>query len=118
MWAYSGRNIFLKTTACAVFLAGLSLASQPAAARDFTAGVVLDEMKPAERYGYLAGIVEGLAYARYRADSKDTAGMACIYGWFYGEEDAPTKIEAAFARFRDLTPGAIVAALLQRRCGP
>lgn len=50
-----------------------------AAAEDFTAGVVMTKMNVEQRAAYLAGMVEGLAYSRYRADGKKTEGMACIY---------------------------------------
>lgn len=84
---------------------------------EFTAGVVLDKMPPGERYIFIAGIVEGLAHARYEADGRDTAGRSCIYRWFYEDKSAIDHIEQAFGIYRDRLPGSVVGALIQMRCG-
>ena len=73
-------------------------------------------MTPDERHAYVAGIVEGLAYARYAADAKQVAGMKCIYGWFYDSPDTTETVYAAFRRYPDYPPGAVVAALVKRKC--
>lgn len=97
---------------------GLLSATSIAQAEDFTAGAVINNMEPAERYVFVAGIVEGLAYARFVADGKEEQpGMACIYTWFYEEDGTADTIFAAFAKFPDHLPGAVTAALAQRRCG-
>jgi hypothetical protein len=93
------------------------LAPTTVLAEDFTAGTVLKDMTDSERYPYVAGVVEGLAYARYQKDGKATDGMGCIYDWFYERDNAITDIYAAFAEFSDFTPGAVVAALVQKECG-
>jgi hypothetical protein len=50
----------------AVFFTGTFIDSQQAAnATDFTARVVMEKMTAEQRYSHLAGVVEGLAYARY-----------------------------------------------------
>lgn len=87
-------------------------------AEEFTAGTVLDRMSFDERASYIAGVVEGLAYARYAADSQSTEGMSCIYSWYY-DDSAETiqKVHAAFERYRNHTPGAIIAVLVNRKCG-
>jgi hypothetical protein len=84
---------------------------------EFTAGVVLDKMSPGERYTFIAGIVEGLAHARYEADGRETAGRSCIYRWFYDDKSAIDHIEQAFGLYRDRLPGSVVGALIQMRCG-
>ncbi|RFB04279.1 hypothetical protein DX908_02650 [Parvularcula marina] len=87
-----------------------------------TAGSVLEVMNHAERNIYYFGIVEGLAYARFLKDDKETDGMACIYDWYLGQEkftdapDAILEIEEASIRYKDHTPGAVVGALTRMRC--
>jgi hypothetical protein len=90
-----------------------------AQAEDFTAGFVMENMDRPERYTYVSGIIEGLAYARYVADGKQAGlGMRCIYEWFYDDSTHRQEtIYAAFERFPDHTPGAIVAALAEQECG-
>lgn len=84
----AGYSVEAATFVCAALT--LPLTIQPATATDFTAQVVMEKMKAEERLPYLAGVVEGLAYARYARDNKDvpadkktTLGMKCIYDWFY-----------------------------------
>lgn len=111
----SARMTQLATT---VVLGGVIATAYPARAEDFTAGTVITTMKPEDRYPFISGIVEGLAYARFVADGKTEApGMACIYRWFYEEDGTVDNIFAAFARFPDHLPGAVVGALITRRCG-
>ncbi|WP_195820700.1 hypothetical protein [Roseobacter sp. MH60115] len=100
----------------AAALALYGLLPTAGSASDFTAGKVISDMNAAEQYSYLAGLTEGLAYARYRADGSMTNGMTCIYQWFYDEDGTFDVILAAFAKFQERTPGAIMAALIQRRC--
>ncbi|GJE18433.1 hypothetical protein AIGOOFII_3158 [Methylobacterium marchantiae] len=89
----------------------------PAFAMDFTAGVVMSKMKPEERYPFIAGVVEGLAYGRFVHDEKKTEGMGCVYDWFYKEPKTVDVIYAAFGKFPDHLPGAVIAALVKRKCG-
>lgn len=78
----------------------------------------MEKMTAVERAAYLAGVIEGLAYARYEAEGKVTGGgMRCIYQWFYQGDDTLRKIHAAFERFKDYTPGAVIAAMIKRECG-
>lgn len=97
----------------------LPLAAMPlnAGATDFTAGVVMEKMSSLERAAYLAGVVEGLAYARYVRDGKADQGMKCIYQWFYEKEGTVKKIHAAFDHFKDYLPGAVIAAMVEKECG-
>ncbi|MEL7444255.1 MAG: hypothetical protein AAGK02_00385 [Pseudomonadota bacterium] len=96
---------------------GMALAGG-ATARDLSAGFVVQEMDPALRYPFISGIVEGIAYARFVAEGRsETPGMACIYQWFYEEEGTAATIYAAFERFPDYLPGAVIGALVERRCG-
>lgn len=88
-----------------------------ATATDFRASRVLNDMSTVERAAYLAGVVEGFAYARYTKDGKQADGMTCIYDWFYQNDETPQAILTVFKRFPDYTPGAIIAAMLEKECG-
>lgn len=116
MWAMKeckGRCI----AACSGIALVVTLAASPAFSQtEFTAGVVLEKMGPGDRYTFIAGIIEGLAHARYEADGRDTAGRSCIYRWFYEDKSAIDHIEEAFARYPDRLPGSVVGALIQMRC--
>lgn len=90
---------------------------------DMTAGVILDKMPVRERTAYFMGIVEGLAYARFRKDtvalgSKDEAGMKCIYDWFYEDSVAAyDRIEAVFRKYPEHFPSTLLAAMIKQECG-
>ncbi|WP_299971719.1 hypothetical protein [uncultured Roseobacter sp.] len=101
----------LKKALGAMLIAVTCGTAMPAQAKDLNAGAVLFDIEPSDRFPFISGIIEGLGYARFRADGNTTDGMACIYHWLYD------NILAAFAKFQDRTPGAIIAALVQRRCG-
>lgn len=82
-----------------------------------TAGVVLDRMSTDQLSGYLAGVVEGLAYARYQRDGQMTEGMNCIYDWYYRNQETPRMVFETFDRFPDHSPGAVMAAMVEKACG-
>lgn len=106
----------VKWTVSAGFLTCCAALAEPATAQEMTAGSVLTKLSPDERVIYLAGIAEGLAYARYQRDNTATDGMACIYRWFYAEGTVQ-KIESAFGHFPDHTPGAVMMAMAEKECG-
>ena len=89
----------------------------PSHGQAMTAGVVLDKLSAEERNAYLAGVIEGLAYARYAKDGKQTDGMACIYQWFYQTDGTRRAIHEAFGKYADYTPGAVLAAMTEKECG-
>lgn len=74
-------------------------------------------MEAAERYTFVAGIVEGLAHARFIKDNKATEGRACIYAWFYDDKGTRDKIFEAFARYPNALPGQVIGALAATKCG-
>lgn len=82
-----------------------------------TAGRILDDMSREESHGYIAGVVEGLAYARFLMDGKTEDGMICIYDWFYEGDGTQTKIIQAFERFRDFPAGPILWTMSKQVCG-
>jgi len=101
----------------AVCLASLPFTPSQAHAQDMTAGVIMEKMPENARVPFVAGIIEGLAYARYARDNKQVTGMGCIYDWFYKKKDRIQDVYQAFNRFKDHTPGAIVAAMVAKECG-
>ena len=92
-------------------------ASASASGQELTTGVIMDRMGNNERFHYIAGIVEGLAYARYINDGQETGGMACINNWFYGQDGAIEQVYQAFGEFPDYPPGAVMSVLLGQVCG-
>ncbi len=95
------------------FLGGLKTAF----AERFTAGHVINKMTQDERFSFVAGMIEGMAYARYLSDGKKTVGMNCIYKWFYDDKTSWTHITQAFEKFNSYTPGAVLGALIKKKCG-
>lgn len=82
-----------------------------------TAGVIMQKLQGEDRYTYVAGIIEGLAHGRFVKDSKDPKGRACIYEWFFEDKATIQKIYAAFEKYPDAMPGAVVGALAATKCG-
>ncbi|MEJ0017588.1 MAG: hypothetical protein WDN25_13680 [Acetobacteraceae bacterium] len=95
----------------------VSLVPAVAPATEFTAGVVMEKMKEQERYVFVAGIIEGLAMARYAKDQKQSQGMQCIYDWFYKSPDTLQTIYAGFQRYPSYPPGTVVHVLTKQKCG-
>jgi len=78
---------------------------------------MMSKMKPEEWYPFVAGMVEGVAFHRFAAGNKDTAGMNCIYDWFYKDEGTLDNIYSTLGKYPDYPPAAVVAALAKRKCG-
>lgn len=86
-------------------------------AEEFTAGVVMTKMGTSDRYSFVAGIVEGLAHARYIRDGKTPKGRSCLYGWFYDDKATLQKIYEGFRRYPNALPGQVVGTLAAVKCG-
>lgn len=105
----------------------MPMGAQTAVANDknnaaMTAGTLVDSMKPSERYTYVAGIIDGLAYARFRNDtaakgSRFEDGMKCIYDWFFNDDQSFDTIDAAFKKYPQHLPSTLVAVLTKKACG-
>lgn len=89
-----------------------------ATARDLNAGFILD-MPTKERFAYIGGVVEGLAYARFLRDRPDETGMKCVNDWYYEGDDVKTwkRIEQWFNRHRDKPVGPLIHVLIKKECG-
>lgn len=109
--------------------AALLLGASQAQANDnedgtaMTAGVIMEKMKPSERFIYVSGVVEGLAYGRFlrdteKAGQKQQAGMDCIFAWFFENGAEPMdQIEASFQKYESHFPSVVLTALISRKCG-
>lgn len=109
----TGRN----TALAAAILLGINAAQAKDFNTDFNADKLMTQMKPSERYTFIAGVIEGLAVARYMRDDKKSEGMNCIYDWFYDDKTNSDLIEAAFLKFPAYPPGSVVRALVAKKCG-
>lgn len=88
-------------TAIVAAFAAFLLPSYARTQTPLTAGVILKEMPARELAAYVTGIVEGLAYARFRTDSlkagqKVQTGMDCIRNWYFSEPNRVLAVENAF----------------------
>ena len=88
-----------------------------ATAQDISGNAMMGKMKPNERYPFIAGVIAGLAFARYVAGGKDSQGMYCIYDWFYKNEKTYDTIHAALVKFPDHPPASVISALAKKKCG-
>ena len=83
-----------------------------------TAADVLNKMNQDEQNGYIAGIIEGLAYSRWLLDRPDETGMNCIYDWYYnGKIEKHRKINAWLERHLDKPVGTLLYVLTKTECG-
>ncbi|MBN9033811.1 MAG: hypothetical protein J0I23_28870 [Rhizobiales bacterium] len=107
----------LKTS---VILAGslvFSMQGTAFAEQQFDADKVMNQMSADERISYIAGVVEGLAGARYMKDGKKSEGMNCIYDWFYEDKSTLRTIHDAFGKYPTYPPGSIMDVLVKQKCG-
>lgn len=82
-----------------------------------TAKKVMTDIPPGERYVFVAGMLEGLALARYYKDGKQRDGMRCMLDWFYDDKQTVQTIYAAFNKYPDYPPASIVDVLAKQKCG-
>ncbi len=79
---------------------------------------VLTKMSLDQRHGYISGIVEGLAYARWLTHRPDDAGMQCIYNWYYGGgTEKWTQVTQWLERHLDKPVDALIYVLIKKECG-
>lgn len=79
----------------------------------------MESMSPGERYAFIAGLVEGIAFHRYTVGDKDTVAMNCVFDWFYKGHNGQKTIDVIFAalgEYPDYPPVAVIAALANRKC--
>lgn len=87
-------------------------------AHALTADDVLNKMSSDQQHGYISGLVDGLAYARWLSNRPDKAGMQCIYGWYYnGREEKWALIQQWFERHLEKPVDALLYVLIKKECG-
>jgi len=90
----------------------------PSASLELTADDVMNKMSATERNAHIAGIVGGLAYARFLRDRPDETGMSCIYDWYYASDAARLgQITQWFERHPDKPVEPLLYVLIKRECG-
>lgn len=83
----------------------------------------MKDMPARERTAYVSGIVEGLAYGRFRKDTlaggaKDQAGMNCVLNWYYKDAlGTLLRIEATFNKYPDEYPPVLLNLMIKKECG-
>tara|TARA_R110002072_G_scaffold232223_1_gene389549 strand:- start:11239 stop:11550 length:312 start_codon:yes stop_codon:yes gene_type:complete len=84
-----------------------------------TADEVLNRMNADQRFGYVSGVVDGLAASRWMRDRPNAAGMHCIYDWYLGRPAAEVlaAIETWLGRHQDQQAGILLSVLINRECG-
>jgi hypothetical protein len=103
--------------------ASISLATgSPVSAADLTAGLIVKEMPPNEFVAYVTGMVEGMAYARFRKDTmaageKVQTGSDCIRNWYHRDTNTITTISDTFRKYPDYTPWVVLGVMLKQECG-
>lgn len=107
----------IKAVMAAGSLVAITIAHpMPTDAREFTADDLMETLDDRQRYLYIAGVIAGLGTARYVRDGHDE-GSTCIERWFYDTDGIRERIYAAFTRFGDRSPAAILHAMATRACG-
>ena len=118
MSANIAQNTWKSRPFAVLTVAAILMAAATAPAAGQTAGDILTKTTADHRVGYISGVVEGLAFARYLRDKPDTSGMKCIYDWYLKGGDAVwTKILAWLQRHPDKRVGVLVHVLVKRECG-
>jgi len=108
----SSSSFFAMILAAAL---SLSFARETAA---LPAEDVLNTMSQDQRHGYISGIVDGLAFARWLADRPDATGMQCIYDWYYdGGTEKWALITQWLERHLERPVDALMYVLIERECG-
>lgn len=107
------------STAAATLFWGTGLiVANDAFATDLNAGYVLNQMNADQRIGYISGVVEGLAYARFLKDHPSEEGMTCIYDWYDdGGTEQWSMIQTWFERHSDKPAGVLLYVLIKQECG-
>lgn len=101
-----------------MILAAAAVLSSGEDASALTADDVLNKMSAEEQSGYLAGVVGGLAYARFLRDRPDETSMSCVYNWFYtGEIDRHREINQWLERHLDKPVEPLLYVLIKKECG-
>jgi hypothetical protein len=106
-------RIIGSTVVAVPLMAMPALAERP----DLSNHAILGKMDIDDHYPFIAGMIEGIAYYRYKAGGKDSKAMNCVYDWFYEDKTALDQIYYSFGQFPDYPPASVIDALVSRKCG-
>lgn len=112
----------------AAIAAVICASAQPVFANDsdgtpMTAGVVVERMNAPDRFLYVSGMVDAMAYERFARETFANGaqaydGMNCIYAWFHeGGVERMQQIDSAFEKYADQIPAVVIRAMLNNACG-
>lgn len=109
----------------AATLAALLGCTSPAIAlaeTPMTGKVMMENMEPKEFVAFVTGMVEAMAYARFRKDTLAAGrrvedGMNCIRRWFFSDPKRILAIGNAFERYHQYTAWVVLGVLLKQECG-
>lgn len=80
-----------------------------------TARDVTEKMTEKQRFGYVTGLIDMLAYQHLLSGNRDRS--QCISDAFYGKKDETWyKLFELFGRFPDKAPEGLVVVLMNRAC--
>lgn len=79
-------------------------------------------MPSGEFVAFVTGIVEGMAYARFRKDSlaagqKVETGMQCIRTWFHSDPKIIVTVQDTFRKYADYAPWVVLGVMAKKECG-
>lgn len=107
---------FARAAALAGSVLFAGLAAEDAQA--LTAGEALKNMNDDQWFGYVSGVVDGLATARWLVERPDPSGMQCIYDWY--TKRPPRKViaevEQWFERHPSQQAGILLHVLIDEEC--
>ncbi len=114
IWLILSKYQQLSVIILIMLIAGANISN----ASELNAGAVMNKMNADERFGYLSGVIEGLAYSRWLRDKPDSTGMSCIYNWYYkGGKKNTGRLDTWLNRHPDKPVGALMYVLIKKECG-
>ncbi|MDF2365640.1 hypothetical protein [Sneathiella sp.] len=91
----------------------LSACSSPSQA--MTNKELLENFSDDERFGYITGTIEALAFVAKVNKRQEAA--TCLTNWFFGEGDGMTEIVNRIHDLPDKAPQATIYVLARKKCG-
>lgn len=87
-----------------------------------TGKVMMDRMPSKEFEAFVTGMVEGMAYARFRKDTmaagkRSEEGMKCIRRWYHDTPRNYLVVLDAFQQHHEHTAWVVLGVLLKKECG-
>lgn len=87
-----------------------------------TGKVMLERMPSKEFEAFVTGMVEGMAYARFRKDTLATGkrsqdGMNCILSWYHDNPKNFLVVIDAIRQHEQHTAWVVLGSLLKKECG-